>query len=231
MTSLDHPASAQTTLVRLPQIAITATALAVVLLISLHVLKPDYNPTWRFISEYEIGDYGWVMQLSFLGMAAASVLVGASLWQPAHGILGKIGVVLHGIVGLAFAGAALFVADPMTADPAQMTSHGMLHGLFGAVAIPGVPLAALAVTFGMTSRGSSDRAALSLPAWLSLLLVVAMFGHMIIMLSGGAKMGPTIYAGGIGRIVIAAYAWWWIAAAYYAQRLNSGTSAAYAANR
>lgn len=32
----------------------------VCLLFSLHVLKPDFDPAWRWISEYEIGRVGWI---------------------------------------------------------------------------------------------------------------------------------------------------------------------------
>jgi hypothetical protein len=38
----------------------------VVLLAVLHLIKPGLDPSWRFISEYAIGDYGWMMVLAFL---------------------------------------------------------------------------------------------------------------------------------------------------------------------
>lgn len=38
--------------------SLACAALSVVLLIVLHVLRPDIDPTWRFISEYALGDYG-----------------------------------------------------------------------------------------------------------------------------------------------------------------------------
>jgi hypothetical protein len=42
-----------------------------VLLLGMHVLKPEIAPSWRFISEYALGDFGWLMHLAFLAFAGA----------------------------------------------------------------------------------------------------------------------------------------------------------------
>ena len=39
---------------------------AVVLLAALHILSPEFSPSWRMISEYAFGHYGWVLSLMFL---------------------------------------------------------------------------------------------------------------------------------------------------------------------
>ena len=36
-------------------LSLAAGALFLVLLVVLHILKPEYDPSWRMISEYEIG--------------------------------------------------------------------------------------------------------------------------------------------------------------------------------
>lgn len=48
---------------RLAFALIMAGALFVFLLSSLHMLQPEFDPTWRFISEYALGGYGWMMHL------------------------------------------------------------------------------------------------------------------------------------------------------------------------
>ena len=60
MTALSHGAA---------RLALATSALFVVLLAALHVLKSELDPSWRFISEYAIGDYGWMMVLAFLSLA------------------------------------------------------------------------------------------------------------------------------------------------------------------
>lgn len=44
--------------------------LFLLLLATLHLLKADLDPSWHFISEYEIGRHGWLMQ--------------AESWRPAR---------------------------------------------------------------------------------------------------------------------------------------------------
>jgi hypothetical protein len=39
------------------RLSFTAAVAFLVLLAILHIIKPDYDPSWRFISEYLIGDY------------------------------------------------------------------------------------------------------------------------------------------------------------------------------
>ena len=45
--------------------AILFTAIFLGLLALLHFLKPELDPAWRMISEYEIGRFGWMMRLAF----------------------------------------------------------------------------------------------------------------------------------------------------------------------
>jgi len=47
-------------------VAFASTGAFVVLLLLLHLVRSDLDPSWHFISEYEIGKYGWLMQLHSL---------------------------------------------------------------------------------------------------------------------------------------------------------------------
>jgi hypothetical protein len=49
-------------------LAIALTVIALLLLASLHLLSPEFAPSWRMISEYALGHYGWVLSLMFLSM-------------------------------------------------------------------------------------------------------------------------------------------------------------------
>jgi hypothetical protein len=38
-----------------------------------HFLKPEFDPSWRMVSEYAIGRWGWVMQLAFFSLTIATL--------------------------------------------------------------------------------------------------------------------------------------------------------------
>ena len=54
-------------------LALAGAATFAVLLAALHFLKPGLDPSWHFISEYAIGEYGWIMALAFLSLAPGYV--------------------------------------------------------------------------------------------------------------------------------------------------------------
>src|SRR3712207_9414728 len=70
------------------------TAIFVVLLAALHFIKPGLDPSWHFISEYAIGDYGWVMVLAFLSLALGYVSLFVAIRQQLRTIVGGIGLAL-----------------------------------------------------------------------------------------------------------------------------------------
>jgi len=53
-------------------LAIILTAATTLLLASLHVLSPEFAPSWRMVSEYAFGHYGWVLSLMFLSWGISS---------------------------------------------------------------------------------------------------------------------------------------------------------------
>jgi hypothetical protein len=59
-----------------------------VLLAAMHFLKPEFNPTWHMISEYEIGRYGWLMQAAFLGVALSCVTLAWAMYSQVRTIAG-----------------------------------------------------------------------------------------------------------------------------------------------
>ena len=53
------------------RVSIVSGVLFVLLLGSLHLLEPEFNSSWRFLSEYELGKFGWLMRLAFLALATS----------------------------------------------------------------------------------------------------------------------------------------------------------------
>jgi hypothetical protein len=63
--------------------AYAAIVLAVIflsILLLLHFLKPELDPTWRMISEYEIGCPGWLMRLAFFSWGASELAILITIW-------------------------------------------------------------------------------------------------------------------------------------------------------
>ncbi len=75
--------------------ALAASGVFLVLLAALHVLKPDLDPSWRFISEYELGDYGWVMRVAFFALALSCAGMGVALGSQIRTIGGYLGLAIR----------------------------------------------------------------------------------------------------------------------------------------
>jgi hypothetical protein len=50
------------------RLALGAVVLFVILLTALHFLEPEFDPSKRLISEYQLGRYGWVMSVAFFSL-------------------------------------------------------------------------------------------------------------------------------------------------------------------
>jgi hypothetical protein len=89
-------------------LAIALTVIALLLLASLHVLSPEFAPSWRMISEYALGRYGWVLSLMFLAMGLSSWAIGAAVWRQVQTAAGKVGLWFLIAAGLGGAMASVF---------------------------------------------------------------------------------------------------------------------------
>ena len=115
------------------RVSFAAAAAFVVLLVGLHILKPDLDPSWRMGSEYAIGDYGWVMTIALFSIALSCVALFAALRSEIETVGGRIALGLLLVVAAALAVGGIFVVDPVTTKPEDMTTHGVIHSVAGAV--------------------------------------------------------------------------------------------------
>jgi hypothetical protein len=106
-------------------VSLGGAALFLILFALLHFLKPEIDPSWRFISEFQLGDYGWMMHLAFWSLAVSA----ASLWLAVRSQIrtvgGYIGLLMLFVATVGFVLAATFTTDPITATTG--TSAGKLH--------------------------------------------------------------------------------------------------------
>jgi hypothetical protein len=181
------------------------------IILSLHAIKPEFEPSWRFISEYAIGSYGWIMQLAFLLWAASC----AALALAMRDAVPRAAVRAGRIVLLAASGslilAGLFPQDPVTARPEELTTAGTIHGVASMVGIPAIPLAAMLVSGGLARRDPAwmPYRGMFLGAahatWISLAMMVA---YLVWAVPSAGGFGPDVWAGWMNRLVVAAYLAW-----------------------
>jgi hypothetical membrane protein len=114
--------------------SIAFVAAFVSLLIVLHFLEPKFDPP-HFISEYELGRFGWLMSLAFFCLGIGSLCLLLALWSDLQTKGGRIGCWLLLLVSIAYIGAGVFAPDPSS------IAESRLHGLSGIVVIFSSPVA------------------------------------------------------------------------------------------
>lgn len=205
--------------------AITSLCGAFVFLILLgvlHIITPELSPSWRFVSEYAIGENGWVMTLAFLSLSVSCAALCAAVRQEVTTRGGRIGIILLYIVALSMVVAGIFAMDPITASKDELTTHGNLHGLAAMIGIPGFPIAALLITRSLSrnSRWSDVRSALRWTAHLTWVTLALMYLTIGLTLPRAGKFGPDVPIGWPNRIVVVAYCVWVMVVAWKAAGLS-----------
>jgi len=93
--------------------------------IALHLLRSDLDISHRYISEYAIGHFGWLMTSAFYGLSLGSLALTIALYQRIT-IKGRswLGLVLLSMWALGIMVAGIFKADLITAPETQ---EGNIH--------------------------------------------------------------------------------------------------------
>lgn len=196
--------------------AATSGILFALLLGSLHFLEPEFDPTWRFISEYALGKFGWMMHLAFAALAVSLASIGVAVFVWVRNVLGYIGLL---ILFLAVAGlflAASFTTDPINTRPEDMTRSGQLHVL--GASLDYSPLAFLLLSFSLARQGEwlPIRKWLFLTAVLSIVLTIG----FILTIPADGSFGPGVYTGLVGRILMLSYLGWVTTVSFHILKIN-----------
>ncbi|WP_276353335.1 DUF998 domain-containing protein [Cohnella caldifontis] len=199
------------------KLSFASMGLFLLILLGLHVLEPEFDPTWRFISEYALGPYGWLMHLSFSLVALGSLCFMIAAWDETKSATGRIGQILLGISALGMAIAAFFTTDPITTPAGEMTDSGKMHALGGQLNL--TPLAVLFLTWGLNKRKDWKQVRLPLQATAVLTLFVTI-GFAVSVGAAQGEFGPGVYAGLFGRLLMVGYAAWIVIASFHMLRLQ-----------
>jgi hypothetical protein len=192
-------------------VAVLAVALSCASLVLLHLLSPEFAPSWRMVSEYANGQHRWLLTFVFTWWALSSFALLAALWPASASALGKAGLLFLLLAGVGQAMGALFDVN---------------HPLHGAAAMIGIPSLCLAAVLLNAALGghpgieAPPRWAAHLP-WISFALMI---GTLLLLFSAlrsaGIEVGPKAqpleelppgvsgYVGWANRLLFAAsYLW------------------------
>jgi hypothetical protein len=203
-------------------LSFAGAATFVVLLAALHFIKPELDPSWHFISEYAIGDYGWMMALAFLSLAFSYVSLFVAIRSQLRTIAGRIGLALLLVSALGLTIAAIFTTDPITVSKYAVTTEGKIHNLGGTLGIA-MPFAAGLIGWKLARNPawSSARRPLLWATALALVTFVVSFFSLGVMVSqSGGKFGPDVLVGCPNRIEMLAYCGWLMTVAWRALKLR-----------
>ncbi len=215
------------------RLAIAAAAATLLLLASLRVLSPEFDPSWHMVSEYANGHYGWVLSLLFLAWGVSSWALAAAVWSQITTRAGKVGLWLLVIAGLGEAMASVFDI-----------THDTGHTIAGVLGMGGFPVAAvlLSVSLGRTTGWRGAKRPLLWIAhlsWVSLVLLGASLVLMTVQFAqanGGqlpqhapASLPPGVLGldGWANRLFVLSSCAWVIVAAWHTIKLRGAENPAW----
>ena len=207
------------------RVAFAGGALALLLLIALHALRPDLEPSTHFISEYAVGPAGWVMALCFLSLAIGCIGVLAVLAPRTRTALSRIGLFFMILAAIGLTMAVFFPMDPITVAPENASFSGRMHGVAAMIGNPGFMIGALLLTLAL--RRHTDWARLGTPLVAVTALIWIAFALMMYLIMGMMQQEGASTSSGAGwanRLLWAAYCAWIMLVAWPFARGSSTSS-------
>ena len=203
--------------------SITFASIFLFILLLLHFLKRELDPSWRMISEYEIGRFGWMMRLAFFSWGASVLALLITIWPYLQPISGSISRWWFIFIVIALFGAGIFKTDPITDDTRSLVNT--IHKLCGMIVILTFPIAATLAVRSLLYNPlwSAYQGLLIFGIILAWIGLVAYFTTIIISRikdpQAGAVGGPHVYMGWPNRFNVVTYILWIIITAAIALRL------------
>jgi hypothetical membrane protein len=117
------------------RVVFLCAAYYVIVLTVLHILEPEFDPRFRFMSEYALGDYGWLMTTTFF-------VLGLGPFVAAIGLRGVNQLSRSTRIGL-----GLLVVAAMFIWLAGIFRDSLPHLLAGVVAFPSMVMAVLLLSW------------------------------------------------------------------------------------
>jgi hypothetical protein len=172
------------------------------------LLRPGYDPRSTFISELSIGPRGWIQTLNFILLGSSFLLF---TWGVAaefqEGKASRWGPILLGIIGFSFIVSGPFVTDPASTAREQMTMHGYVHAIFGALVFSLSPVSC----FVFWRRFRQDPNWVHLQGWTLAAGILTAAATIMLSVATKTPVQPNLFTrlnGVIQRLVIIPYLIW-----------------------
>lgn len=193
---------------------VAASSFALICLVLLHFLSPEFGPSWRMISEYALGKHKWLITSFFLFWGISSILLAVLLWEAADSMGIMVGLIFLVLSGIGEIMGGLF------------DIKHKLHGASFMLGVPSLPIAAILLGYGLAklpafAPSSSLLIFASHATWISVVLMGAAMGVMMAAFKkAGIPMGPDFappasvpkgviaLAGYANRLLVLAYLFW-----------------------
>jgi hypothetical protein len=161
-------------------------------------LRQGYDARRMFISALSLGPRGWIQILNFLFLGVAFFAFSRGVAAAfREGKASRAGHVLLTIIAFAFFASGPFVMDPMGTVREQMTAHGVLHSIFGAIVFSLAPV----TCYVFWRRFRSDESWRSLRAWTLVAGVVITLAVVLLRIGTPRPPAPgNVLTGWIGLI-------------------------------
>lgn len=207
----------------LSQAAILPGGASLVCLIILHFVSPEFQPSWRMISEYALGRHHWLITAFFMFWGLSTFALCILLWPNVTGVWATLGVILLVMSGVGEIMGGLF------------DIKHKFHGLSFMIGVPTLPIAALLIGYHLMAKVGNGNFILlaSHGPWVSLILMAV---AMIVMISGfknaGIQMGPDAtppdhvpdgviaLAGYANRLLVISYITWLLVVANHFKNIK-----------
>jgi len=159
-------------------VAAAAAVVDLLVLGLLHVVSPEVDPVARPVSEYALGDFGWLATIRTFAQGIGPIALAVALRRE------RVGALLLLVVGLMKLAMPLFPVDAL-GTPA--TSAGQVHNLLGNVTFFLFPVAALLLIRPLRRRGSR------LAPTVAVVLAIATAGVLVANAVGGLGLAQRAY--------------------------------------
>ena len=196
--------------------AVGAGVAGLLLLLALHVVRPDLAPSWRMVSEYAIGRHSWLMTTCSVMLAICCIALAIALFPQATSPLGRVGLVFLLATSCGYGLAALFPTDPITVLPQDASSAARLHAMAFAIGVPSFILASQLTSFALADNSHWDgvRIAMFGSANLNWIGLAVMVGIIAVTLPRAGGFGPDVLVGWPNRLMFVTYFGWIMATAW-----------------
>lgn len=128
-----------------PYVTLSSVVYYASAIVLLHALRTDFDPGYRYLSEYARGPYGALMTSTFFALSAGSLSLSLGLWRS---VSSKLRFVPGLFLWLIWA-CAVFLAGIYTGDlqGTPRTKIGNIHDQMGMIAFPSATLALPLLSF------------------------------------------------------------------------------------